>query len=223
MVESKTPDQRADIVKKLIAVKDRVGAVGKHETPESGQKFKFRGVDTVVNAISDALITEGVLITPISADIVSSEQVTYGKGTLAFRTVVKVRYEWTTVGAYGDSIVSEVVAEAMDSGDKSTTKAMSVAYRVAILQTLTLPTGDKDPDHDNYDVDQKPQPIDTLVERMKTSGFTPKVLKDIIEAAVGHKITSVDDKQLTPAECAVAFTAIESAIADRILGGGGES
>lgn len=35
-----------------------------------------------------------------------------------------------------------MVAEAADSGDKAATKAMSIAFRTAILQTLALPTHD---------------------------------------------------------------------------------
>jgi hypothetical protein len=61
---------------------------------------------------------------------------------------VRVRYTW--YGPGGDSVASTVVAEAMDSGDKSSPKAMSVAYRTAILQTLALPTDDPEPDAQTY-------------------------------------------------------------------------
>ena len=39
----------------------------------------------------------------------------------------------------------------MDSGDKATAKAMSVAFRTALLQALALPTDEPDPDSQSYE------------------------------------------------------------------------
>jgi len=39
----------------------------------------------------------------------------------------------------------------MDSGDKATAKAMSVAFRTALLQSLSLPTDEVDPDATSYE------------------------------------------------------------------------
>jgi hypothetical protein len=39
----------------------------------------------------------------------------------------------------------------MDAGDKATAKAMSVAFRTALLQSLSLPTDDVDPDAHSYE------------------------------------------------------------------------
>jgi hypothetical protein len=41
--------------------------------------------------------------------------------------------------------------EASDAGDKSTPKAMSVAYRTFLLQSLCLPTDEPDPDSETHD------------------------------------------------------------------------
>ena len=41
---------------------------------------------------------------------------------------------------------ARVPGEAIDSSDKGTAKAMSVAYRIFLLQLFSLPTGDPDPD-----------------------------------------------------------------------------
>ncbi|MGC4106032.1 MAG: hypothetical protein QM753_06715 [Thermomicrobiales bacterium] len=42
-------------------------------------------------------------------------------------------------GPAGDSILIQAPGESLDSGDKGTPKAMSVAYRTALLQALTIP------------------------------------------------------------------------------------
>jgi hypothetical protein len=44
-----------------------------------------------------------------------------------------------------------VPGEAFDSGDKATAKAMSVAFRIALLQGLSLPTDETDPDAQTYE------------------------------------------------------------------------
>jgi hypothetical protein len=51
----------------------------------------------------------------------------------------------------------------MDSGDKGTAKAMSVAYRILLLQSLIIPTDDRDPDQDSYERAVAPNP-DPIVE-----------------------------------------------------------
>ena len=68
---------------------------------------------------------------------------------------VKVKVSYTFIGAGGDAIKATVVGEAMDSGDKATAKAMSVAFRTALLQTLSLPTDEPDPDSQSYERSEK--------------------------------------------------------------------
>ena len=53
---------------------------------------------------------------------------------------VTVVVAYTFTAPDGSSIVTSAAGEAMDSGDKATPKAMSVAYRTALLQALCLPT-----------------------------------------------------------------------------------
>lgn len=199
------------IVEKLTAVKRTVGSLAPdQENKEGGRKFKYRSVDGVVNAVAQALIDEGVVIHSTSAELLASEQVTYGaKGTLAFRTTIAVEYEWTDGES---SITSQVVAESIDSGDKGTAKAMSVAYRIAILQTLTLPTGDPDPD--SMSTGEGPSSIRThLVDTLGGSGFPLFMQKELIELEVGRTVHRVED--LTESEALRVQRVIEGAMADR--------
>ena len=62
----------------------------------------------------------------------------------------RLRLEVAFYHVGGGRVTATVVAEAMDSGDKATAKAHSVALRTALLQTLMLPTNEPDPDHDVY-------------------------------------------------------------------------
>jgi hypothetical protein len=50
-----------------------------------------------------------------------------------------------------DEVQAIVPGEAMDSGDKAVSKAMSVAFRIALIQALNLPTGEPDADSQSYE------------------------------------------------------------------------
>jgi hypothetical protein len=140
------------IAQALNEVMKQVGAVKKNDRNAS-QGFNFRGIDAVVNAVSPALQKYGVIVVP-SVEDYEYASVEIGKN----RTVmghVKVKVTYTFIGAGGDAIKATVVGEAMDSGDKATAKAMSVAFRTALLQTLSLPTDEPDPDSQSYERSEK--------------------------------------------------------------------
>lgn len=135
------------IVSKLAAVSAQVGAVGKTGRNDK-QGYNFRGIDAVVNAVGPAFRDAGIIVLPevLSVDY---EAVEVGNNRTPMGHVrVVVRYRFTDGAEHLDATVA---GEAMDSGDKATAKAMSVAFRTCLLQTLCLPTDEKDPDADSYE------------------------------------------------------------------------
>jgi hypothetical protein len=136
------------IVEALSAVMEDVGAVRKGER-NSQQGFNFRGIDAVVKAVYPALLRHKVIVTPSLLSYVYESVEVGAKRTPMGHARVTVEYRFT--GPEGDSVVAAVAAEAMDSGDKATAKAMSVAMRTALLQALCLPTDEPDPDATSYE------------------------------------------------------------------------
>lgn len=67
-------------------------------------------------------------------------------------TVVEVEYDFISGADGSKHTVGPIPGEGMDTGDKSTTKAMSVAMRTMLWQVFMVPTEDRDPDHDVYEV-----------------------------------------------------------------------
>ena len=137
-----------NIYQAMIEVMNDVGAVRKNER-NTHQNFNFRGIDAVINAVSPAFRKHGIFCAPT---VISSEYESVQVGQN--RTVMghaRVMVQYTFHAADGSSISATVSAESMDSGDKATAKAMSVAYRTALLQTLCLPTDDADPDSDTFE------------------------------------------------------------------------
>jgi hypothetical protein len=146
--------QATGIFTAMQEVMKEVGAVRKAER-NTHQNFNFRGIDAVINAVSPAFRKHGVFCTPTVVDS-TYESVQVGQNrTNMGHARVTVRYTFHATD--GSSISATVSAESMDSGDKATAKAMSVAYRTALLQTLCLPTDDVDPDAETY-VRSEPAP-----------------------------------------------------------------
>ena len=131
----------------LIEVMKEVGAVGKNDRNQS-QGFAFRGIDAVINAVSPAFQKHKVIVVPTVIEK-QSREVESAKGKAVTHVELKVAY--TFYGSEGDFISATVCSEAMDYGDKATAKAMSVALRTALLQTLALPTDEPDPDSQSYE------------------------------------------------------------------------
>jgi len=156
MTEAKT--KTPTLVERLVAVKDEIGAVGKADR-NNAQGFNFRGIDAVLNAVSGPLRKHGLMAYPrlVSLD---KGTATTSKGATMNTVVVTVDYTFTD-GT--DQIVVTVPGEAFDSGDKCVSKAMSVAYRTALIQALSLPTDEPDPDIYSYEADAVPQKSDDEV------------------------------------------------------------
>lgn len=136
------------IAQAMSAVMGDVRAVGKDSVNQQ-QRFNFRGIDAVVNAVGPVLRRYRVIVTP--------NVTMYEHGTIEVgnnRTPMghaRVIVQYTFTGPAGDTIVCSAPGEAMDSGDKATAKAMSVAFRTALLQALALPTDEIDPDAQTYE------------------------------------------------------------------------
>ncbi len=126
-----------------------IGAVEKTGYNKS-QNFYHRTIDDTMNAAHKALIAHGVVVLPNVIDKTSERVATKGGGS-AQRVELTVAY--TFVGQTGDSLTATVAAESIDYGDKATSKAMSMALKVALLQSLMIPTDEIDPDSETYELD----------------------------------------------------------------------
>lgn len=151
----------------LADVMEDVRAVRKGDQ-NTHQRFMFRGVDAVVNAVGPKLRKHGVIVMPEvlekSVDMAQTKN-----GAINYITKVTVKYTFT--GPAGDQMVAVVPGEAMDMQDKGTAKAMSVAFRTCLLQALCLPTDDTDPDAENHEESVNPEDeIRSRIEQATAQG-----------------------------------------------------
>lgn len=132
-----------NIYETLFAVMQDVPAIGKGQYNTS-QGFSFRGVDDVTNTLNPIfrkhkLICVPTKITELSRDIKSTKN---GGGMFFTNLLI----EYTFYAEDGSFIKVEVKGEGSDNNDKSSNKAMAVAFKYALCQTLMIPTEDKEPE-----------------------------------------------------------------------------
>ena len=138
-----------NIYESIAAVMGEIGAVGK-TSKNTTQGFMFRGIDAVMNAINPALTKYKVFIVPEVLEQTREER-TNSKGTVLIYSVCKIKY--TFFAEDGTSISATVIGEGMDTGDKATNKAMSIAFKYACFQVFCIPTEEmKDPDVECHEV-----------------------------------------------------------------------
>lgn len=162
---------RPTVVEAFAAVMADVQAVGKDGRNES-QGYSFRGIDGVMNAVGPALRKHGVVVSPRVLTVAYREVEVGQRRTLQRECTIEVEY--TVRGPAGDTFTGSAAAEALDSGDKATSKAHSVAYRTFLLQALTIPTHEPDPDL--VSVERSPR----VPERPKATDDDKALLRDRI-------------------------------------------
>lgn len=127
------------VYKAISAVAREMAEVGISKDRENRQQgFSFRGIDQVYNALAPMLAKHGLVILPRITERTVTERTTQ-KGGALFYVVVKAEFDFVAIED-GSKHTVVTYGEAMDSGDKATNKAMSIAYKYAAFQTFCIPT-----------------------------------------------------------------------------------
>ncbi len=135
--------QRPLIFERIAAIMAEVPAIGKNKQNQE-QHYWFRGIDNVYNSLHPLFVKYQVFTT---SEILSKnrEVWTNKNGTIMIEFTLQVKYRFTAID--GSSIETETMGQAMDSSDKASNKAMSMAHKAAILQIFMIPTVDlEEPD-----------------------------------------------------------------------------
>lgn len=175
--------EKKNIFETINAVMEEIGAVGKNSRNEK-QKYMYRGVDDVMNALNPAFIKHKLFMVPEVVSQTREERQTANDKNLIY-SVLSVKY--TFYAEDGSSIYTIVPGEGMDSGDKASNKAMSSAFKYACFQTFCIPTEEmKDPDAETpppstpvYATDQM---RDTFLAECKRIGKPAKAILKFIGA-----------------------------------------
>lgn len=122
----------------LLAIQRDIEAVGKErKNPQQG--YNFRGIDDIMNEVHPLFTKHGVFVTSNVLEQNREERPSKSGGVLIY-TILKIKF--TFHAEDGSTVECEMVGEGMDSGDKSSAKACSIAFKYTILQMFTIPTKD---------------------------------------------------------------------------------
>ncbi len=132
-----------NIYESITKIMAEVPSIGKNKKNEQ-QKFMYRGIDDVMNALQPLLAKYKVFIVPEVLEQSREERVSK-QGTNMLFSICRIKY--TFYAEDGTYIEATTIGEGMDSGDKATNKAMAIAMKYALFQVFCIPTEEmKDPD-----------------------------------------------------------------------------
>lgn len=141
-----------NIYESICAIMGDITAVGKDKKNQQ-QGFAYRGIDDVMNYMQPLLAKHKVFVAPEIMEQKREERQTSRGGNLIY-SICKIRF--TFYSEDGSSISAVTIGEGMDSGDKATNKAMSIAFKYALFQVFCIPTEEMpDPDAEAHSVQAK--------------------------------------------------------------------
>lgn len=131
---------------KIAAVQGELAHTGIGKDSENSfDRYKFRGIDAVYNALAPLLAKHGLCVLPRIIERESVER-TSRKGEPMFYVTVTAEFDFVAAED-GSTHTVRTYGEAMDRSDKATNKAMSAAYKYAAFMAFAIPTeGDNDAD-----------------------------------------------------------------------------
>jgi hypothetical protein len=149
----------------------------------TGQGFMFRSIDQIIGHAKPILSELGITIVP-SATAVAYEEVTSSNNSRGWRCTCTITY---LIGhKSGGSMFAEMIGEAIDYGDKSTTKAAQMAFKYLLTQVLQV--GSEDPDAESPEaVAEAEAPAPDLTTAEKREQATNALKVEALKLAGGDK------------------------------------
>lgn len=174
------------IHERMVAILSELPSIGKDARNEQ-QKFMYRSHDAVLNALNPLLAKHGVFVVPYVLERIATTRTTKS-GSLMYEVDLHVQFSF--YGLDGDVITTSAWGEGTDSGDKSTNKAMTMAFKNALAVAFAIST------EDTIDADGH-TPEETVKE------FDPET--DLVPGAITGKDA--------PKEIAGALNGLDSTVA----------
>ncbi len=140
-----------------------IGPITKDERNKE-QAFNFRSIETITGRVRQVFAKYGISVRPTGVLSIESEPVESKRGAKGYRTVVVMSYSvgcdvWNaTTGTWiKDTDTMACPGEAVDYGDKSTSKAVQMAYKYALTEALTIGDKDADADSEGHELATEPE------------------------------------------------------------------
>lgn len=113
--------------------------IAKDREVTDGVRFKFRGIDDVLDSFSGPLVKAKLITVPSYSGLVVTERPTKTSRTYNSQVACEIRITSLVDGS--TLVLGPFYGEANDTQDKSAAKAQSIAYRIGMLLSFTVPLG----------------------------------------------------------------------------------
>lgn len=187
------------IYQSIAKAMEEIGAVSKQKNDKSNLNYAYRGIDAVMNALNPAMRAAKIFVVPEVLEQTREERQT-AKGGLLIYSICKIKFKFYAED--GSFVEAVTVGEGMDSGDKATNKAMSIAFKYACFQVFCIPTEEMvDPDAERHEVSPKqeakaPEEATTSLSPDQKAAITSELNRThVVPAQIcqRYKINSIDD------------------------------
>ena len=155
----------------LSAIQGELAKEGISKDRKNAQQgYAFRGIDDVLNALAPLFKKYGVFCIPTVTARQVTQVETKSGGNLFYTTI---EADFTFYSAEdGSKLSGRVIGEAMDSGDKSTNKAISAAMKYLCILTFCIPLeGENDADAVTHEI--KPAPGKRPPQKPEVAALAP--------------------------------------------------
>lgn len=176
-----------NIYKRMLAIQSELATVAKNLTVSTGGKSSYRAVGEkdILDAVKPLEQKYGVYSYPVDRDIVDSgemeKQGSNGYSTISRYLRIRTVYRFVNIDNPDDHIDILSYADGIDSGDKTTGKAMTYCDKYALMKAYKISTGE-DPDQkasEEYTAVKKDRPStqDLVMLRAMSSDGTINEMK----------------------------------------------
>ena len=185
-----------NIFQRMAEVMKAIEYLKKDDNVEFGStKYKAISEEKVTTIVREQLIKWGLVIYP-------TQQISHKEGNL---TSVDTTYNLVNVDKPEEMIVIASSGQGADSQDKGVGKAMTYAFKYALMRTFAIPTGE-DPDKISSEEltaefnnqDEKKQPADPkllgdMKKVLEENSIDPKGVIKYVNDKYGNNRKSVDE------------------------------
>jgi len=176
---AKTVKAAGAVYARIQEVMAEVARIGINKTGvNQEQNYRFRSVDAVYEVMNPILTKVGLVMVPRMLSSSRTESVSKS-GTLLFTSVVEAEFDFVAVSD-GSKHTARTIGEGRDSGDKATNKAMSAAFKYALLMTFVVPLFGHDEGDSTSPEETGPQvpkgAVEFLTSLQKAAGEGKKAL-----------------------------------------------
>lgn len=150
----------------VAAMRDicRIGIGKTQQASAGGANYRYRGIDAAMNEMSPIFVNHGITVTPRYSELSVVERVRGEPKDGKFSRCVTVKGSFTFAAEDGSSVTAEAYGESIDTGDKATIKAQTVAFRTVLFQQFIVPLMAMDSELDGEEQAVPPELTD-LIEK----------------------------------------------------------